>query len=276
MKLSKKHRLLLILLTICMMDLKFLPNLFVSSNNCSSILAKKYNDEINYSKVVNDILPNCNLNNYSSTNITVSSIDNINDCLDHSITHGPGREKGGLDLLSEGCRNYKGYEYGNYGTINIPYWINMSSINTIENDHKKILLNDIKEQTELWNNAEMHDGTGKIINLYEPNPNATTLPANINDLPVIEIKREDGNYYGRFYYENNRIVFNYNSKQLNAGRSADTILHEFGHVLGLGDLETNVESTQGIHKSIMAYKRSESREDLPYAMKYKISKVLQY
>ena len=143
------------------------------------------------------------LNNSNNTRV----IDYVDSCNQYCLTHGPGRSEGGDTLLSIGCRNYKGWSYGSYGRVDIPFWINMDSINTITNTiHRNLLITDIREQAQLWNEVEMHDGSGLKINLYEVGIGESTRPADINGLRVVEFLRQDGDYAGQFSVSDLQIM----------------------------------------------------------------------
>ena len=98
-----------------------------------------------------------------------------------------------------------------------------------------VLINDIREQIELWNEVVMHDGSGKLVNIYEVGQNSTEKPENIDGKKVIEVVRENGSYAGLYTPSECKVRFNYNVNGYGKrpGRNVDTPMHEFGHVLGL-------------------------------------------
>lgn len=213
---------------------------------------------------------------YSNEGFSLLSLDNKNSCLDHCTTHGPGREKGGKGLLNTGCRNYMGYNF-NYGSSDIPYWINMDSINAITNSaHRNKILSDIRNQAEMWNYACMYDGTGQIVNIYEYN--SSSKPSSINGKRVIEVSTYDynndgdlnnDNYAGAFYSGDFKVDLNYDYVNGNIGYNIDTIVHEFGHILGLMDLEyIGSGISRGTHKTLMGYDRNTTTSTLNAAIKY--------
>ena len=195
-----------------------------------------------------------------------------NSCIDYCNSHGSGRETGGTGLLSTGCRNYMGWSYGNYGTIDIPYWINMNSMNTITDINKRnILIEDIRTQASFWNEISMHDGTGKLINLYEVGQGSDSRPANINGRRVVEVLRQDGSYAGQFSSSDLQIRINYDPNGSNdrAGRNVDTPLHEMGHLLGLMDLEASGTGiSSGTHHTLMGYNRGTTASTIGSAIHY--------
>ena len=204
---------------------------------------------------------------YSS--ISTRSIDSKKQCDDFCLSHGPGRETGGTELLNCGCRNYKGWSYGNYGSLSIPFWINMDSMNTITNEtHRNTLIDDIRYQVSLWNSVQMHDGSGTLIYLYEVGIGESSRPGNINGKKVVEILRKDGSYAGEFSPSDLQIRINYRESSLRGGRNIDTPLHEMGHLLGLMDLEADGGIPRGTHKTLMGYNRGTTSSTINDAIKY--------
>ncbi len=191
-------------------------------------------------------------------------------CIEYCSSHGPGRESGGVNLLDSGCRNYMGWGYEHYGAVDIPYWINQASMSTMSADHKALLLEDIRAQSELWNNVKMHDGSGQLINLYEVGNGLSMRPSNINGKQVVEILRLDGNYAGQFSPSALQIRINYDSSAggVRPGRNIDTPMHEMGHLLGLYDLDSSNEVPSGTHRVLMGYNRGTTEETLDQAIKY--------
>ncbi len=191
-------------------------------------------------------------------------------CSDNCTNCGPGRENGFTEVYdSKGCRNWEGWSYGCYGFSDIPFWINLQSFNTIANaSHKGLLLQDIKYQISLWNQAVMHDTSNSIINLYEVGIGSSSLPHDINGKKVVEIKREDGNYAGQFNPDSLQIKINYSntSSGTRPGRNIDTPMHELGHLLGLNDLDEEVNF--GTHKTLMGYYRKTNELNIMDAITY--------
>ena len=185
MKSKFKYYVLLVLIAVCcilgcysfiLMDKATKAQIkFVSDD----VLSNEKNSSICYD-IKNGYSGTC----YSQNELNSLSLDNKNSCLDYCTTHGPGRENGGTDLLKVGCRNYMSLNYS-YGSINIPYWINMKSFNQISNYvHREKMINDIRRQIEMWNNTFMHDA-GRIVNIFEVDGEEKPQP--INGRKVIEI-----------------------------------------------------------------------------------------
>ena len=231
----------------------------------------------NITTVLNDLLEGYtgegyNLEEEYYSNVVSRSMDSIKLCDDHCSSHGPGHENGGINLLDTGCRNYMGWSYGNYGSLSIPIWINMNSMNTITDiTHRNTLINDIRYQISLWNSVQMHDGSGTLVYLYEVGIGESTRPNNINGKKVVEILRKDGQYSGQFDPNNLQIRINYSYSSYNdrGGRNVDTPLHEMGHLLGLMDLEAGGSGiAKGTHKTLMGYNRGTTINTIDKAIKY--------
>lgn len=200
----------------------------------------------------------------------VASKDDLDNCLyyDYREDHGFGRENGGTGILQVGCRNYKGFYDGyTYGSTNIPYWINKSSFNKIANaTNRECLINRIRVQTELWNQSYMYDGTGKFINFYEVV--SDIKPSEINNRPVIEVVAYDfgdNAISGQFVKADCtvRIGYNFSGNTLLPGIQA--VAHEFGHILGLSDLDTESNAMHGV---LMGYYQTVTNETLNTMIHY--------
>ena len=196
---------------------------------------------------------------------------------------GSGRESGyngnADSFLNFGCRNYNAYPYWyNYngytdkfgsptvlgttlGVPNVPFWINQSTMNAMGADPlkyeplKQQLVDLIRTQAALWSSTMMHDGTGQIINLYEPNPNATNLPVLGSGHPVCEISREDIGDGVQGVFRLSKIPTGVVQISLSDSYTACedyglTPLHEMGHMLGLNDLDSTRVFN---HKVCMGY-----------------------
>ena len=276
---KKINRLLILtLIFINLINLQFFQDI-KNNFNSSSINYQNYNiEEIiqqnekyenyrlssTFHDIVDGYIGNCyNNEEQSQSSLSEYSLDSNKKCDDNCTSHGPGRENGGANLLDSGCRNYEGYSYGNYGSLSIPFWINMNSMNTIENvDDRNELINDIRYQASLWNSIQMHDGSGTLIYFYEVGIGENSKPGKINGKKVIEILREDGKYAGEFSTLSLKIRIDYLRRQV------DTPLHEMGHVLGLNDLDDESGISSGTHKTIMGYSRGTTRRTIDDAIKY--------
>ena len=269
MKIKIKYYILLVLIAVCcilgcysfiLMDKATKAQIkFVSDD----VLSNEKNSSICYD-IKNGYSGTC----YSQNELNSLSLDNKNSCLDYCTTHGPGRENGGTDLLKVGCRNYMSLNYS-YGSINIPYWINMKSFNQISNYvHREKMINDIRRQIEMWNNTFMHDA-GRIVNIFEVDGEEKPQP--INGRKVIEILQADltlKKAAGLFDSNNMSITLDYDTINNCIGYNVDTIAHEFGHALGLADIDSANGVADGTHKTLMGYNRYTSEAMLSSAIKY--------
>ena len=268
----------------CLVFLQKIPNssfIKYENYNIDEVISQneKYDTKSlnNITTVLNDLLEGYtgegyNLEEEYYSNVVSRSMDSIKQCDDHCSSHGPGHENGGINLLDTGCRNYMGWSYGNYGSLSIPIWINMTSMNTIiDVTHRNTLINDIRYQISLWNSVQMHDGSGTLVYLYEVGIGESTRPNNINGKKVVEILRKDGQYSGQFDPNDLQIRINYSYSSYNdrGGRNVDTPLHEMGHLLGLMDLEADGSGiAMGTHKTLMGYNRGATINTIDKAIKY--------
>lgn len=187
--------------------------------------------------------PNFNINDYvgeiyESPTIEPFSVTANTTC-EGGAQHGVGRDQGhSSNFLDTGCISYRRTGYS-YGSSNLPFFINTTNMSTE-------LIDEIRIQADIWNQAVMHDGTGQIVNVYEVNHTN-----NINGRPVCIVMREDGDYAGQFTGSTTapRIRINQPS------RNPDTVMHEFGHYLGLRDTDGLSGVISGTHKTIMGYSR---------------------
>ena len=150
----------------CLVFLQKIPNssfIKYENYNIDEVISQneKYDTKSlnNITTVLNDLLEGYtgegyNLEEEYYSNVVSRSMDSKKQCDDHCSSHGPGHENGGINLLDTGCRNYMGWSYGNYGSLSIPIWINMTSMNTITDvTHRNTLINDIRYQISLWNSV---------------------------------------------------------------------------------------------------------------------------
>ena len=222
-----------------------------------------FNKETGFEKSNFDVLEINSINNTNfekrSNSVFLASSDNFNYCDSSCEGHYQIKSEGFTNTYYLNCRNRECLPDFKYGSTEIPYWINLDSINTIESvEHREILLNDIRSQFDLRNNIEMHDSSGKFVNLYEIGRNLTQKPITHNGKKVVEALRfESENNAGEFSDDDLEIRINYNLNYASTrpGRNSDTPLHEAGHLLGLNDLDGE-DFPSGTHKAIMGYSRN--------------------
>jgi len=183
-----------------------------------------------------------------------ATVSNANTCNSITSSHGAGRQNGfATNFLSTGCSNWRGYSY-TYGATNIPFFINTAGMSTAR-------ISDIRAQVEMWNQTVMHDGTGQIVNIYE-----VDHTNNINGRPVIVVSQSTtlgSGIAGLFTGSPTAPTI-----QLAASMNVDTPVHEFGHLLGLNDIDSASGSTSGTHPVLMGYSRGTTTSTLSSAIKY--------
>ncbi len=262
MKLNRKNNYLLLAISLLFVSLACLIQ------GTPKVCAQRITED--FGNYYHDIINGSNGVCYTE-NLGTRVIDSANLCNEHSVTHGPGRENGGTNILSTGCRNYMGINF-RYGTTDIPYWINMNSMNLITNTtHRNQIVSDIRYQLSLWNKAVIHDGTGQIVNFYEVFPGTLTKPGKINGKEVIEVLQDDltkDGLAGVFKSLDCSVTLCYNHTTSAIGYNPDTIAHEFGHVLGLNDIDSANKVVSGTHHTLMSYGRATSYSTIDNAIKY--------
>lgn len=194
------------------------------------------------------------------------SIEEREFCNTLGNTHGKGREQGYTnEFLTTGCGNYIGFGFtyntgNNYNVLKVPYFIDSSIPNSFANE--------IREQASMWNEAIMYDGTGQIVNLCEVdssdkinNQLVTKIIAGTN------IFNEFGNELaGKFEFSDDALTITIDFSKIDI----DIFAHEFGHLLGLGDLDgysTGLYDDPQ-HKVLMGYQRGTTEANLQKAIKY--------
>lgn len=197
--------------------------------------------------------------------ITLLSLDSGDTCSQYCSKHGEDRKNGGLDLLEKGCRNYFYFGY-NYGETDIPFWINMTEVNKLDNDvQKNKFVSDVRTQVDLWNRTYMFDGRRKLVNFYEII--SDSKPNDIKGKKVIEVlPYELNSSLGEFSSHDCTVKINCVNGRINC--MPDTIVHEFGHVLGLGDMARIKDGKGGVHYNLMSYERITARSEVYKAIHY--------
>ncbi len=182
-----------------------------------------------------------------------STIEDCEDCNNLTSSHGDGRELGyNSDFLTTGCRNYKISGF-HYGITEIPYFIDETTMT-------KEIADKFREVIEYWNDVEMHDGSGKLVNFYE-----VFSTSNVNGRKVLRISKGDTSdeaENANGYFESGSFSVKIDDNFTNY----DTILHELGHALGLSDLDTTDYDEEDVHTVLMGYDRANLNVDK--AIKY--------
>jgi len=145
------------------------------------------------------------------------------------------------------CYAFLGWHYG---VRDIPYSIDSSATN-------KGIDDDIEDATAYWSSAFIHDGTGQIINLYRVDASVTE----VNGLPVCKVfyiadnPDDPTNLTAKGHFWSNYESTGIPRIEINGGSVGrkKTIRHEFGHLLGLADLDGNGMQIFSNHEVLMGY-----------------------
>lgn len=151
-------------------------------------------------------------------------------------SHIPERKNGYSEDYPEGCRNWQAMPVGLYSP-HFKYWIDESSLSPLSDEEKETFIDNVDAAAVEWNSVRIKDYSSPIVELIKVSSNgAGVVPVSYDeDLPVL----------GRF----NPIPFNYWIKLREfTGR---TPLHEFGHMLGLQDLDMG--DGPDVHDVLMGY-----------------------
>ena len=142
--------------------------------------------------------------------------------------------------LSAGCRNWQTIP------LYVPfyrYYIDMSSLADLTENQRQTFIDTVRNAAEEWNSAIMHDGDGALIQLVETQPSSVyesgknLCPVRYN--PSLSVS-------GRF-----TPVINFYSIEIKNINDYSTVLHEFGHLLGLQDLD--MQNDVPVHDALMGY-----------------------
>lgn len=237
--------------------------LFLLNNNYSIY---SYNETFQFDFATTDFVSDIfesisdnNQKNNSVKDISSESDKTYESCVFSCDGHEQLKSHGFSEQYHLNCRNREDVSNYEYGSRCIPFWINLDSINTIHNiEHRNIFLSDIREQISIWNKAEMHDGSGILVNIYEVGRDLTSKPSEVDGCDVVEIQKyESKEHSGEFWFNTLQLKINYNPTfyGVRPGRNVDTPMHEVGHLLGLSDLDGE-DFPSGTHKALMGYSRN--------------------
>ena len=119
------------------------------------------------------------------------------------------------------------------------YWIDESSLTPLSAVDRALFIANVDAAAATWNSTRIHDDSGEIVNLQRVSSNGVFV------VPVryyATLPDNDRGYYNPIplFHEIKLRVF-----------TDRTPLHEFGHMLGLQDLDLNNDSF--IHNVLMGY-----------------------
>ena len=204
-------------------------NIVVNAQNVSNV-------EINPQ---NYIGYGCNNGEDLKENINGNEINAIPESLTGfgcSSSCGASRENGYSSAYESGCRNWQ------IMPIISPlykYWIDESSLTSLTDAQRKTFIMNVDNAVKEWNSVRLSDYDGAIVNL---------LKCLDNGLDVVPIR-----YYpslsgalGQF----NPVPL-FHEIRIKEFNDYNTIMHEFGHMIGLQDLDMN--NNPWTHISLMGY-----------------------
>ena len=153
-----------------------------------------------------------------------------------SSTCGSSREDGYSSTYCNGCRNWQVMPF--YSPL-YKYWIDESTLSSLTDTEKKLFIDNVDRAAAEWNSVRIASHSGTIVNLQKQSSNGP-------DVVAIRYSPSLSGCLGRFmpiplYYEIEIKIFT----------DYDTIMHEFGHMIGLQDLDMN--NSPYTHISLMGY-----------------------
>ena len=151
---------------------------------------------------------------------------------------GKGRDAGFNDEYPSLCKNWQVIP------LYIPiynYWIDTDSLVGLTDEEKEIFINNVNKAAETWNSARIADSDKPLCYLKRQESKKLNY-AIIKYTPDL-----DPHLLGEFYPV--PLYYRMDIKYID---DFSTILHEFGHMLGLQDLDNN--NMHYNHTSLMGYK----------------------
>jgi len=165
-------------------------------------------------------------------------------CIFTGASCGPGRELGfSANYLTAGCRNWQLMPL--FNPLN-RFWIDEATLNVLTANQRIQFIRMVEDAAAIWNSTYMHDGTGRIINLTRVFSNGSRIvPIRLN--PNLDVA-------GRFHP--NPIAPRMYIRSYNY---FTTMKHEFGHMLGLQDLDMRIFGDNvNEHQVLMGYGQNSS------------------
>ncbi len=151
-------------------------------------------------------------------------------------TCGASREGGYSASYASGCKNW--LVMPKYSPI-FKYWIDEATLSSLTNEQKEEFIVNVDKAAAEWNSVRIADYSGAIVNIEKQSSNGTGIvPVRYN--PTLE------GYDGLF-----NPIPGFHQIEIKEYNDYSTIMHEFGHMLGLQDLD-NIDSRT--HISLMGYK----------------------
>ena len=166
-----------------------------------------------------------------------NNIPEFNSGFGCSSTCGATREDGYSSTYHNGCRNWQ------VMPIISPlykYWIDESTLTSLTEAEKNKFIENVDKAAEEWNSVRIASYSGAIVNLQKQSTNGP-------DVVPIRYSPSLSGVLGRF----NPIPLHHEI-EIKYYNDYDTIMHEFGHMIGLQDLDMN--NNPYTHISLMGYK----------------------
>lgn len=120
------------------------------------------------------------------------------------------------------------------------YWIDESTLSDLTDYQKALFIQNVDKAAAEWNSVRIADCDGAIIKLERQSSNG------LNVVPIRYNPNLDSNVAGQF----NPIPL-FHEIEIKRYNDYDTIMYEFGHMIGLQDLDLN--NSPGTHISLMGY-----------------------
>lgn len=184
----------------------------------------------------------CNNGEDLKENINGNEINTIPESLTGfgcSSSCGASRENGYSSAYESGCRNWQ------IMPIISPlykYWIDESSLTSLTDAQRNTFITNVDNAAKEWNSVRLLDYDGPIVNLQKCSTNG------IDVVPIRYFPSLSG-ATGKF----NPVPLLHEIK-IKYYTDYDTIMHEFGHMIGLQDLDMN--NNPWTHISLMGYVRT--------------------
>ncbi len=150
---------------------------------------------------------------------------------------GTSREDGYSPMYASGCKNWQ------VMPIISPlfkYWIDESTLSSLSDVQKNEFICSVDKAAFEWNNVRIADYSGAIVNLQRQSQNGADI------VPIRYDPALSDGLLGEF----NPVPL-FHEIKIKRYNDYDTILHEFGHMIGLQDLDMNNSSYT--HISLMGY-----------------------
>jgi len=213
------------------------------SNSNTTVLAQEQIDFRSYNNfdngLENYVGHGCNNGIDLQVNLSEKVENNIPEFVDGfgcGSSCGASREGGYSSSYHSGCRNWQVMPI--IGPM-FKYWIDESTLSSLTTTQRAQFIADVDGAAAEWNSVRINDYSGAIVNLQKMYSNGIdVIPIRYN--PSLSGAKGKFNPVPLFHWIEIKYLNDYN-----------TILHEFGHMIGLQDLDMN--NDPWTHISLMGY-----------------------